>query len=887
MDPVLILTKLQIPPLLPRKMLVPRQQIWDLLDMAHHVRLILVSAPAGAGKTTTISAWLHQQSASAAWFSLDENDNEPKHFWQQLVAALQATQPGIGLSVEKLIQNNLSPISEAIAGSLINDLARQAEELFLVLDDYHLIANTDIHTSLTYFIDRLPAHIHVLLLTRSDPSLPLARWRVRRALVELRAHHLRFDTAEATVFLNQVMDLDLPAEDIATLEARTEGWIAGLQLAALAMQTGPKTQDAVSRRNFVQAFAGSHRHIVDYLLEEVIHQQPEARQTFLLQTSILEWMNGPLCDAVTGGTDSAQQLEQLDRANLFLQPLDGERQRYRYHHLFAELLRLRMKYTFSDNEIFALYTRAAEWLEAQGKTTEALGYALKGRNYPLAARLLWQAAPPALLRGEVQTVRKWVEAVPEPERRSHPAYAHMYAWVLLLGREPERVDAWLQIAENLHPPGIPDEAFQLVANDALVIRTLLAGYRGDYAKATQLGQAAIAKLPDDDLTKRSIITLIIGDAYRWDGDMEKAQRIYRQTVADSQQARNYNVLLQAQRALVGIAFTLGRLRQAEQISDQVQSMLEDFDSLPWLPAFGTLFIGKSQLAYERNRLDEAQQFWEKAQVCCDELSQTATLVDLHILGARIYLARGETQTAQDLLNHTIEVIPTHLHPYSKIVLDRHQVLFWAATHQTEALKQWLETAGTPDHYLRYAKYYLQHTRARVLVALASADPQAAQQARDLLETLQAKARSQNWQGELLQLLLLQAKTYQALNNPRLVQTTIQEALSLGEPEGYLRTYVDEGEVIAQLLDQLPPKSDYVNKILGAFQPEQRTLPEGLTPREMEVLTLIAKGYINQEIADQLVIAVSTVKTHINNIFSKLDVSTRTQAIVRGQELGLF
>ncbi len=888
----MIVTKIQLPPSKPHHTLVPRPQIWHTLNTANRSRLILISAPAGSGKTTTISQWLHHHQIPAAWISLDETDNEASRFWQQIVAACRTACPEINFDTKNDFQNSAPHDLKDIRGDLVNHLAKNQNPFYMVLDDYHLISTSAIHKSLTRFIDLLPENAHIILTTRVDPPLPLPRLRVRGELTELRIQDLRFTNDETSLFFHQVMKLKLSPEDVTTLADKTEGWIAGLQLAALALKANGSHASPAQHHQFVQAFAGNHYHVADYLLEEVLHQQTTDCQTFLLQTSILEWLSAPLCDAILNRHDSFIQLEQIEKANLFLQPLDNQHERYRYHHLFTDLLQARLAQTDTANIIPELHLRAAQWFENNGHEVEALNHYLRAKEFKAAEPLFWHLANPALLRGELQTVSSWLTQIPVEAQKKHLVFAHFNAWILLLsGTGLEQVESWVHISEQFTPPEVSADLYEQVQINTLAMRSLLMSYRGEFENVVKYAQPALERMPEDNHAKRCIVTLMVGDSYRWDGDHDKATHYYEDSIKTSAQAQNYNAMLQGYRALISIAFSRGRLDLVDAYISRATFTLAQEKPAQWLPALGPIFTAKSLVAYERNNLAEARHEWQNGRSYCEELSQTASLNGSYMCGAKIHQAYGELETAQDLLNTTKQLLPQNLHPFSWIVLERIQVIQWEQTNDLTSMQHWLKQQSVPSRYKAYAKNYLQTTCARALVALAKTDPGSHAKTQALLNQLAETAQENGWLGDLLTLLLLQAKLYAYDEAAKEAQSSLTDALNIGEPQGYIRSFLDEGLGIRDLLQKRKQKGPYVRKLLAAFKlaanSDEIVLTDPLSNRELEVLHLISEGYVNQEIAKMLSIAVSTVKTHINHIFSKLGVKTRAQAIAQSRKLNLL
>ena len=881
-----------------------RPYLFERLDEAlrKECRFILVSAPAGFGKTTLVSEWLHQQMTGVAWVSIDADDNDAVRFLSYIVAACQAVLPQVGETAQEMLQSTQS--QETALTSLINDLAATSKPLWIVLDDYHLISQSSIHSALAYILEHLPPGIHLIVITRADPPLPLARLRVNGELAELRASDLRFSMEEAAAFLMQVMGLQLSAAEVAALEARTEGWIAGLQLAALSLQ------NRVDIPAFIRAFTGSHRHIVDYLAEEVLNQQPPDVQAFLLQTSILDGLTGVLCDALTGRQDGAAQLEALERANLFLIPLDNERHWYRYHHLFADLLRLRLQQTTSPGVIAALHTRAAQSLAEQRLIPEAMGHALSAaqvtQDFRLAAQLMPRAASRALRRGEITTLQHWLEAIPESERRARSIFAFFYAYVQLLAGRLESVEPLLQAVETSQA-GV-DEGKQDSRDALAALRTLLAAYQGDVARTIELGRSALAHMTENNIMQRGIVALSLGDAYRWSGDFSAAIGVYAQSVDHSQRGKNLNAVIQAYHNWAEVRLALGQLRQTEAHYAGVRRIAESLPLRSRPPAIGMLDLGEGWLAYERNELEAAARFWQASQVYIE----LEGLLEAHRLGLYLGLARGKTVEAEAQAEAITQLVRSSTVPHLRALAADSQVRFLSTQVDHSLLETWsadLEHDRASATWPLYVRFLADRALARAWLMMDQPE-----RAQTQLDILRHQAEESSWYGEIIHVALLQARAYAALGATADAHLALRRALSLAAPEGYVRTFVDEGSSISHLLaesrsrlgkqpnPEMQALETYIAALLEAFEEGGQTttaalqrppasvrplLVEPLSDREQEVLRLIAANRTNAEIAETLFVAVSTVKTHINHIYGKLVVHTREEAIDQAHELRLL
>jgi LuxR family transcriptional regulator, maltose regulon positive regulatory protein len=576
----LLSTKLFLPA--PRPTLVPRPRLTARLNEGLNHPLTLVSAPAGSGKTTLLSEWRASERSrryTLAWLSLDQHDNDIVRFLTYLIAAVAKVRPGFGETPRALLHSPQPPEAQTILTHLISELGELEMPLALVLDDYHLITARPIHDALAFLLDHLPPQIPLVILTRADPPLTLARLRARNQLTEIRAADLRFTTEEAAAFLHRTMGLSLSPQDVAALEARTEGWIAGLQLAALSMQGRSDIT------GFVTAFTGSHTYVAEYLAEEVLEHQPEGVQTFLLQTSILERLNPELCEAVTGRPDGQAVLTALHRANLFVIPLDDAGQWFRYHHLFADLLQARLRQTLSADAIAALHQRAAAWYEQNGFAVEAVNHSLAAKDFDSAARLVEQNAEAMITRGELATLLQWIEALPSEVTQRRPASILAKAWVLTLAGAVQQVEPLLQQAEAQIDTGDETWMAREVRGNAAAIRAYFTMLGGDYERALELAERAEALLPaasvedgfaaTSNTWARSVLPYTLGVAYRGQGQYEKAAEAFARETQLGEASRNMIVWATGVTEMINTGRGRGRLRQAVETGRQALQQMRD------------------------------------------------------------------------------------------------------------------------------------------------------------------------------------------------------------------------------------------------------------------------------------------------------------------------
>jgi LuxR family transcriptional regulator, maltose regulon positive regulatory protein len=891
----LLSTKLHIPEA--RANLVTRSRLVARLAEGLRLgrRLTLVSAPPGFGKTTLIREWIGVTERRVAWLSIDEGDNDAARFLHYMIAALAQADDGVGYNAIGQVLPDSSPsatpqeLLTAAVTRLINDLAETGTDLLLVLDDYHLINEFAVHDLVAFLLANQPPGFHVVIGTREDPPLPLARMRARDQVTEIRERDLRFTPEEAAAFLNQTMSLGLSAGSITSLTSRTEGWITGLQLAGLALRQLTGTAD-----EFVAAFAGDDRYIVDYLMAEVLDREPEPIRSFLRRTSILDRLSAPLCDALMGGGDSQAMLEHLLNANLFLVPLDNRREWYRYHVLFAEALDL----TLTAQERIELHHRAAEWYERNGMMAEAVPHSLSAQDWERTARLIEQTARKALTRGETGTLSRWLQALPEAVARSRPHLCLAYAWVALTGGRLDRVEQWVQAAMRA---ASPDDAE--VEGEVTAIRALLAVLRGDTPSAIQLARQALDSLPADDLFLRGLVAMNLGLAYDAQGDMAPASQAYSLAQAIGQASGNDLVSLMSASQLADIKVLQGKLHEAAAMYRQI---IQSAESGQQLSIASMAYVSMGRLLYEWGDLDTATRHLTTA----IELGQQWKSADMPatclVHWAHIKQTQGNADGAQDLLLQAEQALQGHIiSPPTIGTVKAYQARLWIRRGNLEAARRWAqEYQARPSHIPGYPGYLRQiegATWARVLNAQGK--PEAAIL---LLDSLLQVAEAAGQMGNVIELLALGALALQAQGQSAQAMTALERALTLAEPEGYLRIFVDEGEPMKLLLQRMKVKDprkgaeggrmrDYVDKLLSAvgeraFHPSSRgpqPLVEPLSERELEVLRLIADGFSNAEIAGKLVIAQGTVKRHINNIYGKLGVQSRTQAVAKAREIRLL
>ncbi|WP_119066715.1 LuxR C-terminal-related transcriptional regulator [Aggregatilinea lenta] len=886
----ILATKLYIPP--PRPDAVFRSRLVEQLDddlclsPAFARKLTLISAPAGFGKTTLISEWIAGCERPAAWLSLDEEDSDSARFLTYLIAALRTVVPQVGESVLGALQSPQPPPTEAILTTLVNDLTASPGNLVLVLDDYHVIDAPQVDDALTFLVEHLPPQLHLVITTREDPDLPLARLRVRGQLTELRVDDLRFTHAETTEFLNRVMGLNISTADVAALETRTEGWIAGLQLAAISMQGHGDTT------TFIQSFTGSHRFVMDYLVEEVLHQQPAHVQTFLLYTSILDRLCGPLCDAVLLNESGAAQaaLAHLEQANLFLVPLDNERRWYRYHHLFAELLRQQLRQSadassgHTEIDDAELHIRASVWYEENGFELDAFHHAAVADDIERAWRLIENTGVPLYFRGAAHPIRNWLESLSKTVLDNNPALWVLYGWVAMATFENAQAEPKLQAAEaalqKLEPDDSAQDSVRDLAGRIAALRAMLAAnhYQSDMIIAQS--QRALELLHPNNLYMRTVVMRTLAIAYQFRGERAAARAAYAEAIAMSEASGNLFVNILATTGLGIVQLSDNQLHQAAESYQRALELIGDPDQ----PMACSAYLGLARIHYEWNDLDRAQQYGEQSV----QLARQIDIVDVSASGelflAKLALAQGDVAQAAALLAELEQVV------YQRGFVRQIPAV---AAAQVHIMLHRGDVTGAA--YLAQA-HDLPLSQARVY--RAQGDPA---KALSVLERYRQQMEAKGWHDERLKAIVLEMLAHDALGETDMALRILDEALSLAAPGGLMRTFVDEGPPMQHLLFEASARGimpGHVTQLLVAFEAEtqkhngsaslcDQPLVESLSQRELEVLRLIADGLSNREIGEQLFLAQDTVKGHNRRIYGKLDVQRRTEAVARAREIGLL
>ena len=895
MTQLLLSTKLFFPKI--RTKIVLRPRLIEQLSAGLHKPLTLISAPAGYGKTTLLSDWCTRFGSDypLAWLSLEPGDNNLARFLTYVAAALETLDPRLPQDlISQLYLPQLPPLEELIT-TLINGVNAFPRDFALVLDDCHVITEPAIHEALAYLVDHQPPKMHLVMLTRADPPIHLAKLRVRGDLVELRTGDLRFTNEESTIFFNSVMDLNLSDENVSALDQRTEGWIVGLQMAALSMQ------GKEDKTGFIKAFTGSNRYILDFLSEEVIQRQPQSIQTFLLQTSVLDRLTGSLCDAILGGpNDSDQVLIELERKNLFLIALDDERRWYRYHHLFSDLLFQCLKLT-EPTIVKTLYARAAAWLERNGHLENAIGYALKAQDYDHATRLMLQIKNSLWNRGEVHMLLNWLNTLPEALVRSQPELCLAYAGCFLLVGYFDNTAKWLQWMEDDLGRITDSDRYEAIwIQKILIYRSVNARYHGDYAAAIALGQNGLNHTPSTAVRDMGSALLFLGHAHFYAGNTDPAEQVFIDAMQSLQASGHMMACLNAWYYLAQLRVLQNRLHEACDFYDQAIEFSSQHGTTVYS---GVEYVGLGDLKREWNQLEAAAAEIQRGLELAEEGGFIFTLIDVYLTRVRLALSQKDWLAAWKYIQKAERIArrcPTsieikHLQAWqARLRLAEGNLT--EAESWAEAVEVEMKEAGITGPFDLIHEFILL-TLARVWLAQGMVDQAAA-----LLERVRIGAEAAGRGGRAMEAQILQALAEQAAGKDMQAIGTFTPVLARAEPEGYMRLFLDEGPPMAKLLYKVSTQAatsmhEYVGRLLAAYYQEQPELhvplakvSKGaaiavpLSKRELEVVRLMANGYANKEIATQLFISVGTVKRHIVHILQKLDAANRTQAVAIAREL---
>jgi LuxR family maltose regulon positive regulatory protein len=893
--PTLLGTKLHAPR--PRRGVVARPRLTDRLAGPALPAVTVVAAPAGFGKTTLLTDACAKNRAGEcllAWLSLDESDNDPTLFWSYVIAAIQTAVADASADAQELLQQGQP--AETVVASLLNDLAGLDDEILIVLDDYHVIESAPIHEAIAFAVEYLPPHVHLVLGTRTDPPLPLARWRARGELLEIRAGDLRFNPDESAAYLKD-QGLALDPADVDALDGRTEGWIAALQLAALSLQGRDDTS------GFIASFAGDDRFVVDYLAEEVLDRQPDDIRAFLLQTATMDRFTAGLCDAVTGRADSKAMLDRLDRANLFLVALDDRRVWYRYHHLFADVLRARL--LDEDPELVAaLHRRACDWYADHDDAATAISHALAGNDVDRAAQLIEMSAPSARRHRQESTLRSWLESLPDAVFADRPVLAITLVGARMATGDTTGVEALLEGIESSleqttrSPVYFDDEQFHGLAAQVQIYRAALALLVGDLDATISHATNALALIEPVDHLRRGSATALQALAHWTAGDLDTAEEKYIEAIDALTAAGHFSDVLGCSLALADILIVQGRLNDASRI---FESGLRLTTEHPELRGAADMHVGLSEILIERNDLDGATRHMELSSALGESAGLPQHAYRWRVTQARLSRARGDLQTALELIEEAAPLYNTDFSPPVRPVAAIAARIQLASGDLTSAIDWVTQRNLTAGDDLSYLREYEHLTLARVLIA-QHATGQGADRLTDalaLLDRLLVAADHGGRVGAVIEILVLQAAAHLTNGDEPAAIAALDEALRRAEPDGHLRLFLHAGPGVTDLLRSAATSGTvhpYVEVVLAAVDrteapPISRpSRPSGLvdelSPRELDVVRLLRSDLSGPEIAAEMIVSLNTIRTHTKNIYMKLGVNNRREAIRRADELGL-
>ena len=895
MNTPILQTKLYLPQ--PQPDLVPRGRLIDVLDDGLARPLTLVCAPAGYGKTTLVTAWLARVERRVAWLSLDELDNEPGRYLAYVVAAIRSVCPTFGDATNALLNSAQLQPPDAIVATFVNELAALADPLILVLDDFHVLTDSVIHSGLERMLPYLPPHFHLVITSRGEPQINLARLRVRNQVNEVGVQALRFTPDEAVDFVNQRMGLTLSQEDVMELEARTEGWAAGLQLAALTLQNSPRNGSISS---LIRALSGSDRHLTDYLTHEIVLTQPDDVQQFLLVTSGLKRMCAELCNALTGRPDGQQILEDLERRNLFLIPLDSERRWYRYHHLFGDLLQQIVRQQQSDSVAVAHHLTASIWFEQNEYIEEAIEYAIQAGELDRAAQLLNVVVSDLLLRqGAFVQVRRWLEKVPFEQIEAYPMVLVAGMFSNLIAYDLVAAEPYFEALRKADD--LPDTAKGLLgAAEANLMRA-----RGDHEEGKEHLRETMQSIGEDELTANALIRMQMAAALMEEEDMRGAYRLWAESRDLAALSQDTFSQLMAMRWMGGTLDGCGELRRAKQELDAALSVATTHGGTP-LPIAGDIHIGLSNLFYEWNQLEQAQEHCAVGSKLVKQSGSGDAQANAYIRQIDIALARNQPEQANQILRE-LKQLSQQLSALHEVKLEWDfypffEALVFLRQGELKRAAEWIQETPVDltEMPTKVDGYHNIHLQYRLTKAWIEQDPAGLESLDPLFVHLIALAEEREIHASGIWLRCLYASTLLLRQETDLALEHFAAALQAGEPEGYIRTFVDQGEPVRALLllaQERAIQAEYVATLLAAFDDPQAAeakvrveaspLVDPLTGREEEILALVAAGLTNQEIAEKLIISIGTVKRHVSNIFGKLGASHRAQAVALANEMGLL
>ncbi len=882
--------------------------------------LTLVSAPAGFGKTTCITEWLNTlEACPITWLSLDTADNDPGRFFAYFIAALQKVDTNLGQEIAGALHSGQLPSGEIVSATLINDISGLEKRFLVVLDDFHVIQDQFILQVLETIVTNLPPPLTLVLVTREDPPLPLARLRANNQLTEIRAKELRFSSQDAARFLNEVLNLSLSAADVATLEAKTEGWIVGLQLAALSIR------DRTDPSTFIANLSGSHRFILDYLTEQVLRQQPDEIQHFLLQTAILDKFNSELCNVVTGRADGRSFLKQLFNTNLFLIPLDDEQQWYRYHHLFADLLRDRQA-ALGKTETAVLHQRASQWYAQEKMINEAMHHALAAEDYGTAVTLLEEHALHLIMQGYVKTVNGWVEAIPEQWRSQSPRTNLAFAWMhLLRGAYAQAAPYLAQLESAYSNTQVKKTADRSIKAEWLVMRSLLLNKAGKSDEGLALAGEALAIVPKQDSRVRSLAYFGLASANQAMEKYRPAVDAYQKAIQHGQAADNLIAEMLSVSSLAMMALERGQLHLANEIAAPVSNRIEQAGALS--PITTVVYGILGEIHYQWYQTEKSRQHFQRALELSTLGGYKSGIINCRVLLSRLSQLAGDLEAAAQQIKEAAALMQLEIPEYVRQEVVAQQVQVYLAQDRSAAAQSVLQGQGfsfgdrfafptlPPEQMISYSPGLLYNSSLRLLLYQVRAGRELTHLSAgiELAGQLFARAREGRSTAVALEALLLRAQMQAALGNHRASEADYLTALKLAEPEGFIGVFVEQGQPVADVVARLSQQHrldacqpEYMQSLLAAFadraaaggdpagqaakravESEPSVLVDPLTDRELEVLSLMAEGLKYKEIAANLVVSVNTVRYHVKAIYGKLNVNNRTQAIEMARQSNIL
>lgn len=894
----ILATKIYIPR--PHPGSVSRARLIDRLNTGTHGKLTLISAPAGFGKTTLVTEWIANDERPVAWFSLDQDDSDPVRFLTYVVSALQTIVPGIGVDIVNLLASPSPPPIDSLLTPLINELATISHEIFLVLDDYHIIDSQAIDSALTFLIDHQPPQMHLIITTREDPRLPLARLRARRQLTEIRVADLRFTTDESSEFLNNVMELNLSSTDVVALEKRTEGWIAGLQLSAISIQ------GQADKAAFIESFTGSHRYIMDYLLEEVLSQQTEEIRQFLLQTSILDRLNGELCDAVTGQTGSHATLEQLEKRNLFVVTLDHSLQWYRYHHLFSDLLRHRLQKTQAAL-LQTLHRRAAFWYENHTSIEQAIQHYIKARDHASAVTLIERVGLTMINDNQWTQLPRWLTQLPDTVIQASILLRTFHAWYQFrnsqeIVSEKDLQDIENALDSNASSGNMNPAQIQELQGQVATMRSYIALHNLEFARSIELAHRALDLLSKESTTRGHNV-IILGHAYFRSDNIKEALKAYTEAKNISDRIGNTYQQIAAMSNLGRMEFIQAHLKKALKIFQDVidMSVERKEQGKPQFSVIGYIYIHKSRCLYQLNQLESALACVQEALRIAAQYNRPDIIIEGYTMLVRIHSAQGDFDIAYSTLQQLDKLLRNpQVDMSQRYETDIGRICLWLTQGLNLEARRWAEerklSLADEIGFVHDPEYIL---FAYILISEITPNFPNISDVLNLLNRLLEKAETSGRIDEVLEIYCLSALAHYSYGEIETALPVLSRALSIAESEGYIRVFVDYGSKMVQLLYEAVKQGiypEYCSELLKSFPNENDTdnsdrvqsqLSDPLSERELEILRLVAEGLSNREIGERLFLALDTIKGHNRRIYAKLDVRRRTEAIARARDLGLL